>query len=65
LEGVAVKVLSDALSEDQAYRRRFEREARVAAGLRHPGLVGVLDFGVESGQPYLANVLISATGAHA
>jgi serine/threonine protein kinase len=45
---VAVKVLSDVLAGDERYARRFEREARVAAGLNHPGLVPVLDFGAES-----------------
>src|SRR5918997_2550690 len=45
---VAVKVLSDVLAGDERYARRFKREARVAAGLNHPGLVPVLDFGAES-----------------
>jgi hypothetical protein len=55
---VAVKVLSDVLAGDEGYRRRFEREARVAARLSHPGLVGVLDFGAESGRPYLVMELV-------
>jgi serine/threonine protein kinase len=46
---VAVKILSDALAGEESYRRRFEREARVAAGLNHPGLVGIHDFGEEAG----------------
>jgi len=50
---VAVKVLSDVLAGDESYRRRFEREARVAARLQHPGLVAVYDFGAEAGLPYL------------
>jgi eukaryotic-like serine/threonine-protein kinase len=55
---VAVKILSDLLAEDADYRRRFEREARVAARLNHPGLVGILDFGAESERPYLVMELV-------
>ncbi len=49
---VAVKVLSDTLTAERDYRGRFEREARVAAGLQHPNLVAVYDY--DAGQrPYL------------
>jgi serine/threonine protein kinase len=50
---VAVKILSDVLASDPDYRTRFEREARVAAGLSHPNLVEVFDFSSESDRPYL------------
>ena len=50
---VAVKVLSDALAHDDEYLARFKREARVAAGLNHPGLVNVFDFEAEVERPYL------------
>ncbi len=43
---VAVKVLRASLP-DLEFRARFEREAKVTAALRHPHVVGVLDFGVE------------------
>ncbi len=49
---VAIKALSDVLAGDEAYVRRFSREARVAAGLSHPNLVRVFDFG-EDPSPYL------------
>ncbi|MGQ9896302.1 MAG: protein kinase domain-containing protein [Acidobacteriota bacterium] len=42
---VAVKVILAHLFGDAAALRRFEREARVAAALRHPNLVAVYDFG--------------------
>ena len=50
---VAVKVIAEALAADVSFRRRFDREARVAAGLSHPHLVAVLDAGVDRGRPYL------------
>jgi eukaryotic-like serine/threonine-protein kinase len=50
---VAVKVLSDTLAHDESYLSRFHREARLAAGLSHPNLVKVYDFGGENERPYL------------
>lgn len=49
---VAVKVLADNLAGDAEFRRRFLREARVAARLSHPNVVGVLDAGEDGGRPY-------------
>jgi serine/threonine protein kinase len=51
---VAAKILSDTLAADPAYLRRFRREARLAAGLSHPNLVKVYDFGGDVDRPYLA-----------
>ena len=50
---VAVKVLSETLTADPAYRARFEREARVAAGMLHPNLVKVYDYAADGPRPYL------------
>lgn len=50
---VAVKVLSDAMAADPGYRKRFEREARIAAGVSHPNLVKVYDYGSGGERPYL------------
>lgn len=41
---VAVKVLHDYLSEEKDFRARFEREAKIVAGLNHPNIVQVYDF---------------------
>ena len=49
---VAIKALSDTLAGEEGYVRRFRREARVAAGLSHPNLVRVFDFG-DDPRPYL------------
>lgn len=50
---VAVKVIKDA-NADLVARRRFEREARLARSLSHPGLCRILDVGEADGVPYIA-----------
>ncbi len=50
---VAVKVLHEHLACDPEMRARFVREARLAAKLEHPNVVGVLDVGVEDDVAYL------------
>jgi serine/threonine-protein kinase len=42
---VAIKVLHDHLVREPEMVERFEREARIAAKLKHPNLVGVIDIG--------------------
>jgi eukaryotic-like serine/threonine-protein kinase len=51
---VAVKVLAEHLAGDEAFRKRFVREARLAARLSHPNVVSVYDAGEDAdGQPYI------------
>jgi hypothetical protein len=50
---VAVKVMSEALADEPSYLARFRREARIAAGLSHPALVSVFDFGTSGERPFL------------
>ena len=53
---VAVKYLKREYADDEGFRSRFLNEARSAAGLLHPGIATVFDFGeseVEDGLPYL------------
>ncbi|MCB9540344.1 MAG: serine/threonine protein kinase [Myxococcales bacterium] len=48
-----------------AHAARFEREARAAAGLRHPSVVRVFDFGVlDDGRPYLVLEFIEGRTLH-
>jgi eukaryotic-like serine/threonine-protein kinase len=42
---VALKVLHQALADDERFLRHFRAEARAAAGLSHPNIVGVYDWG--------------------
>lgn len=55
---VAIKVLAQHLAEDDAFRRRFLREATLAARLSHPNVVAVYDAGVEDGVPYIVMELV-------
>jgi serine/threonine-protein kinase len=50
---VALKVLAAALSDDAEFRFRFDREARAAAGIRHPNVVRVYGGGAHDGRLYL------------
>ena len=50
---VAVKLLHPAFSVDPDNRRRFETEARAAAGLNHPHIVAVHDSGDHAGTPFI------------
>jgi eukaryotic-like serine/threonine-protein kinase len=50
---VALKVLAEQLCADDAFQRRFVREARLAARLSHPNVVQVYDAGESNGRPYI------------
>jgi serine/threonine-protein kinase len=50
---VAIKVLREDFSADQAQRDRFLNEARIAANMEHPNIVTVYDFGEDQGRPYM------------
>src|SRR6478752_6516064 len=50
----ALKVLRPDVSNDASFRERFIREADLAAGLRHPHIVGIHDRGEYDGQLWIA-----------
>jgi serine/threonine protein kinase len=51
---VAIKVLHRQLAEDDPqFVKRFQREAKAVASLRHPNIIQVFDFGVDDEVPYM------------
>jgi predicted Ser/Thr protein kinase len=50
---VAIKVLSDTIASDPGFHARFRREARLAASLSHPNLIGVYDYAEGAERAYL------------
>ena len=57
----ALKVLHPEFSRDDSFRERFLREADLAAGLRHPHVVGIHDRGEHDGQLWIAMDYIEGT----
>ncbi|MGA9175168.1 MAG: Stk1 family PASTA domain-containing Ser/Thr kinase, partial [Thermoactinomyces sp.] len=55
---VAIKVLSDSLSNDSEFIRRFSREAQAAASLSHPNIVNVYDVGKDHYTHYIVMELV-------
>ena len=50
---VAVKVLFPEFANDSSFVERFRREAKAAANLNHPNIVGIFDWGQEQGTYYI------------
>lgn len=50
---VAIKLLREDYSRDEAFRERFRQEARAAANLSHPNIVTVHDFGLHAGRLFI------------
>jgi tRNA A-37 threonylcarbamoyl transferase component Bud32 len=50
---VAIKVLSTYFKDDPSFNKRFTREAKTMAQLRHPNIITIHDFGDQDGLPYI------------
>jgi len=59
---VALKVLLEGRFASESTRRRFEREVELAASLRHPHIVTILDSGINGGRYYFAMNTLRASG---
>jgi serine/threonine protein kinase len=57
---VAIKVMQATADRPPEMRERFLRESRACAQLRHPNIVGLLDFGFDvANQPFMVMELLS------
>ena len=51
---VALKILAPGLAADDAFRKRFIRESRIAAAVDHPNIIPVFDAGEANGVLFIA-----------
>ena len=55
---VAIKVLHSQFSSDEAFVKRFRREAQAAANLTHPNIVGIYDWGQTQGTYFIVMEIV-------
>src|SRR6201987_5298426 len=55
---VALKLVKADYARALTFRRRFQREARIAQTIRHPNVVPVVATGEHQGTPYMAQRFI-------
>jgi len=55
----AMKIVKAELASDKVFRKRFDREAKVAQRVDHPHVVPVIETGELDGIPYLVQVFIT------
>jgi serine/threonine protein kinase len=55
---VAVKVLPATMASADEFRRRFERESRIASAIEHPNIIPIYDAGESGGELYIVMRLV-------
>ncbi|WP_437567446.1 protein kinase domain-containing protein [Sorangium sp. So ce542] len=55
---VAIKIMNPELTADRAFVRRFQREAKAAARVKHPNSVKIFEYGVEGALSYIVMELL-------
>jgi YVTN family beta-propeller protein len=58
---VALKVISEELSDREGFRERFERESRLAASLDHPNIIPVYAAGEQDGVLFIVMRFVDGT----
>src|SRR5512145_247877 len=58
---VAIKVLREEFSRDEAFRQRFHQEAKAAANLTHPNIITVHDFGLDQERLFIVIEYVPGT----
>jgi predicted Ser/Thr protein kinase len=58
---VAIKLIAEAAADDPAFRARFKREARLAAGIDHPNVIPVYQADEAAGRLYIAMRYVEGT----
>ncbi|WP_437586540.1 serine/threonine-protein kinase [Sorangium sp. So ce1000] len=56
---VAIKIMNPEFTADRAFIRRFQREAKAAARVKHPNSVKIFEYGVEGALSYIVMELLS------
>ena len=55
---VAIKVLPEAVAQDEERLSRFEREAKAVAKLDHPNILAIHELGQHEGRPYMVTEVL-------
>jgi serine/threonine protein kinase len=58
---VALKLIRPEFANDTTFRKRFEREANVAAAISHPNVIPVYEAGESGGQLFMASRYVDGT----
>ncbi|WP_437670937.1 protein kinase domain-containing protein [Sorangium sp. So ce131] len=56
---VAIKIMNPEFTADRAFVRRFQREAKAAARVKHPNSVKIYEYGVEGALSYIVMELLA------